>query len=146
MTLREVDGWWVAEWFGIEVRDVTAVGALRRLGFRVRDARYGLGIVPGMETFDQLAAAWPKVRDAVAVLIGEVPEPMKPRPEAWLDDPGPKTLDEARAAVERRVAVRALELEGGNITRTAKRVGLSRFGCQKMLRRLGVEVRKVVEG
>ncbi|WP_053234567.1 sigma-54-dependent Fis family transcriptional regulator [Sandaracinus amylolyticus] len=42
-------------------------------------------------------------------------------------------------ALERRLVERALEVHGGNQTRAAKALGLSRFGLQKMLKRLALD-------
>jgi transcriptional regulator with PAS, ATPase and Fis domain len=44
-------------------------------------------------------------------------------------------------ALERRLVTDALRRAGGNQTRAAKALGLSRFGLQKMLKRLGVELK-----
>ncbi len=45
--------------------------------------------------------------------------------------------------VERAMVLRALTSHGGNQTRAAKTLGLSRFGLQKKLRRLGISARDV---
>ncbi len=45
--------------------------------------------------------------------------------------------------VERAMVLRALASHGGNQTRAAKTLGLSRFGLQKKLRRLGISARDV---
>ncbi|UJR80121.1 Response regulator of zinc sigma-54-dependent two-component system [Sandaracinus amylolyticus] len=42
-------------------------------------------------------------------------------------------------ALERRLVERALEVHGGNQTRAAKALGLSRFGLQKMMKRLALD-------
>ncbi len=42
-------------------------------------------------------------------------------------------------AYERRLVREALLAEGGNVTRAARRLGLSRYGLQKAMRRLGIE-------
>ena len=43
------------------------------------------------------------------------------------------------AALERRLIRRAMETTGGNQTRAASLLGLSRYGLQKMIKRLGIE-------
>jgi transcriptional regulator with GAF, ATPase, and Fis domain len=42
-------------------------------------------------------------------------------------------------ALERRLIRKALEESAGNQTRAARLLGVSRFGLQKMIRRLGTE-------
>jgi DNA-binding NtrC family response regulator len=53
------------------------------------------------------------------------------------DDDSP--LRRASAQAEREAIVQALQESGGNITRAAKRLGLSRYGLQLKMRRLGVQ-------
>jgi DNA-binding NtrC family response regulator len=48
-------------------------------------------------------------------------------------------LDEARAQFERRCVEVALARAGGNRSKAAKHLGLSRQGLLKMLVRLGIE-------
>jgi len=45
----------------------------------------------------------------------------------------------ASAQAEREAILQALQESGGNITRAAKRLGLSRYGLQLKMRRLGVQ-------
>ncbi len=48
--------------------------------------------------------------------------------------------------VERTMVLQALASHGGNQTHAAKTLGLSRFGLQKKLRRLGISAREMSEG
>ncbi len=62
-------------------------------------------------------------------------------------DTDPEPLDELDlkgrvASLERRLIQRALERTGGNQTRAAKLLGVSRYGLQKMIKRLGVRPRQ----
>ena len=52
--------------------------------------------------------------------------------------PLPHTASEAVEAVERRLIASALEREGGNRTRAAKRLGLSRQGLLNKMERYGL--------
>lgn len=58
------------------------------------------------------------------------------------DLPQARTLREKVDALERRLVIEALEEVGGNRTRAAEQLGLSRFGLQKMAQRLNIEVSK----
>ncbi|MDB4931061.1 MAG: Response regulator of zinc sigma-54-dependent two-component system, partial [Myxococcaceae bacterium] len=48
--------------------------------------------------------------------------------------------------VERTMVLQALTAHGGNQTHAARALGLSRFGLQKKLRRLGISAREVSAG
>jgi transcriptional regulator with AAA-type ATPase domain len=68
---------------------------------------------------------------------------LAPPPEPAEDDPGLAATLELAAhteALERRLIRRALERTGGNQTRAAKLLGLSRNGLANRIRRLGIEV------
>ena len=56
-----------------------------------------------------------------------------------LQGPG-LTLRQKMDALERRLVLEALEQSGGNRTRAAEALGVSRFGLQKMTQRLDIEI------
>jgi DNA-binding NtrC family response regulator len=66
---------------------------------------------------------------------GDLALPMG-EPGATRDDESP--LRRVSAQAEREAILQALQESGGNITRAAKRLGLSRYGLQLKMRRLGV--------
>lgn len=51
----------------------------------------------------------------------------------------PRSLRRAMVSYERYLTSQALEFEGGNITRAAKRLGLTRQGLQQKMKRLGLQ-------
>lgn len=53
---------------------------------------------------------------------------------------GPQTLRDKLNMLERTLVVEALEASRGNRTRAAEALGVSRFGLQKMIQRLSIEV------
>lgn len=67
---------------------------------------------------------------------------LSPELLAGTSQPGPeaKTLREKIDALERQLVIEALEQYGGNRTRAADALGLSRFGLQKMTQRLNIEL------
>ena len=90
-----------------------------------------------------------EVRRWLALCDGRVgPEDLSPairgaapsEGEAGPADPDDLTLKAHLEALERRLLRRALERTGGNQTQAAKLLGVSRFGLQKKLQRLGVDV------
>ena len=114
-------------------------------------ARHGAGrrvrIAP--EALEALRAhPWPgnvrqlenEMRRALLV-AGDVLESAHLSPEIRGEGTRADELDLAASteALERRLIERALSLHGGNQTRAAKALGVSRFGLSKMLRRLGME-------
>jgi len=54
--------------------------------------------------------------------------------------PGPQSLKDKLDALERTLVLEALEQHRGNRTRAAQSLGVSRFGLQKMMQRLAIEV------
>lgn len=67
---------------------------------------------------------------------------LSPELLAGTNQPGPnaRTLREKIDALERQLVLEALEHSGGNRTRAADALGLSRFGLQKMTQRLNIEL------
>ena len=59
-------------------------------------------------------------------------------PAAVADEPAGDSLKACLEAVERRMVAKALADCGGNITRSASQLGLSRSGLQKKMRRYGL--------
>ena len=62
-----------------------------------------------------------------------------PMGEAGATRDGERPLRRVSAQAEREAILQALQESGGNITRAAKRLGLSRYGLQLKMRRLGVQ-------
>ncbi len=74
--------------------------------------------------------------DLSPAIRGAAPEASEAAPT----DPDDLTLKAHVEALERRLLRRALAHTGGNQTQAAKLLGLSRYGLQKKLQRLGVPV------
>ncbi len=62
------------------------------------------------------------------------------------DSPVARTLREKLDALERKLVLEALEQAGGNRTRAADALGVSRFGLQKMTLRLNIDVDSAFSG
>jgi transcriptional regulator with GAF, ATPase, and Fis domain len=58
---------------------------------------------------------------------------------------GDLDLRTAVDALERKMVTRALREHNGNQTHAARALGLSRFGLQKKLKRLHIELREVLK-
>ena len=52
-------------------------------------------------------------------------------------------LHEAEDKLQKFLIGRALKMTGGNLLRTAERLGVDRSGLQKMIKRLGIEVKRI---
>ncbi len=82
-----------------------------------------------------------EVRRAIALSDGEIrPEHLSPavRTRPRPDGGGGTRLRDQVDALERRLIEEALERHGGNQSRAAEALGVSRYGLQKMLSRLGL--------
>jgi transcriptional regulator with GAF, ATPase, and Fis domain len=64
------------------------------------------------------------------------PELREPRRNS--KDGGPPGLRDQLDSLERRLVTEALRRAAGNQTHAAKALGVSRFGLQKMMKRLGL--------
>jgi DNA-binding NtrC family response regulator len=53
-------------------------------------------------------------------------------------DSQPRTLKEARAALEKEMIATALVRHGGNVTRAAQELGVSRPGLYQLMDKLGI--------
>ena len=67
-----------------------------------------------------------------------LPPPLKPREVVPVTDGGPRSLREAREAFERAFVLAELRANEGNITRTAKALGIGRVNLWRKLRTYGI--------
>jgi DNA-binding NtrC family response regulator len=70
------------------------------------------------------------------------PEVLALSPET---SPLDQTLRQKLDSLERQLVLEALEHSGGNRTRAAEALGISRFGLQKMTQRLNIDVESKVQ-
>lgn len=132
MILIEGTEWWSASWFGVEAKGSTPLEAAERLAGRLRSLRHGFG-APGVgEDVGGLREAWPAVEPLLSRVLARVQEPE----EGAEEPPGADSLRAATLDAERVVVMAALREERGNLTKTSRRLGLSRFGLLKKVRRL----------
>jgi len=76
----------------------------------------------------------------VTVDVRHVPLPRNPRQDRTPAESGAfPTLEEARKSYERNYVVQTLETHGGNVSRTAKALGLERSHLYRKMKALGIE-------
>ena len=69
--------------------------------------------------------------------------PRRAAPAEGAPDLSPgQTLSEAREAFEKKVILRALQEQKGNVSRTAERLGLDRTTLHRKLKALGIDAEK----
>jgi transcriptional regulator with GAF, ATPase, and Fis domain len=109
---------------------------------KVRLSRRALELLRGFAWPGNVRQLENEVRRAMVLCDGEIrPEHLSPevqlaRPEQLADG---LHLRQHVDALEARLVERALNQTDGNQTQAAKLLGLSRFGLQKMMKRLGIE-------
>jgi DNA-binding NtrC family response regulator len=80
----------------------------------------------------------PGARRITASML-DIPEGCTGRPPAVDSGIDPATLPEAVMRLEKKMIIRAIEGFGGNRTRTAKALGITRQGLLKKLKRMNID-------
>ncbi len=124
-------GGWIARWLGAEASGSSPLEALKGVLLALRNARYGTAYAPP-DVVEVTREAWPEISE-LAHELGIVSEK---RVEPRANRGG---IDKARNTAEISVIRAALAQFDGNRTATARALGISRFGLQKKIQRLGIE-------